>query len=93
MLLLLLLDALAAVGEAKALALLAKLLFLGLLPLVLLIYLLGQLANLRLDERLDHEWTEHKAQITAAKRHKILFLLVLCGVFMIVTKCGWSASD
>jgi|GEM_PF-4969493 len=77
----LLLDALGAVGEAKALELFAKLLFFGLLPLGFIIYLLIQLANQRLDKRLDHEWNDQKAQAAANKRHETLFLLVLCCVF------------
>jgi ABC-type sulfate transport system permease component len=92
MLLTLLLDALSAAGEGKALVLFAKLLFFGLLPLVLLIYLLVQLANQRLNERLDREWTEQKAQAAAAKRYQTLLLLVLCCVFIGVT-WGWSTSD
>jgi uncharacterized BrkB/YihY/UPF0761 family membrane protein len=88
MFLTLLLDALSGVGEGKALALFAKLLFLGLVPLGLLIYLLVQLANQRLDERLDHEWTEQKAQAAAVKRYQTLFLLLLCCVFIGFTWWG-----
>jgi hypothetical protein len=92
MLLTLLLDALSAVGEARAMVLLLELLFLGVLPLGVLIYLLVQLANQRLDEQLDHEWTEQKAQAAARKRSATWILLLLCCAFMGVMWSNWPAD-
>lgn len=90
--LILLLDALGAVGAAKAMETIARLLFLGVLPLGVLIYLLVQLANQRLDEQLDHEWDEQKAQAVANKRSTTWLFIFLCCAFIGVMWSNWPAD-
>jgi len=92
MLLTLLLDALSAVGEAKAMVFLLELLFLGVLPFGVLIYLLVRLANQRLDEHFDYEWTAQKAQAAASKRSTTWLLILLCCAFMGVMWSHWPAD-
>lgn len=92
MLLTLLLDALGAVGEAQFMIVLFQFFFLGVLPVGVLIYLLVQVANQRLDEQLDHDWTEQKAQAAAMKRLATWMLILLCCTFMSIMWSHWPAE-